>query len=223
MTDTLSHLDRVTPIARLRTDVSDRLKLPVFGVVIHTTGGGLPTKAKVLGVAPLFLAERIYGALGANAPHYCIGNDGAVIQVADEKRKMPHAGISAADRAEYLNRSWSLRVGQNTLAMWRKRWPGIKSPLGLFPSRSVNEDYIGIECIPLLLRQPDRSLFTQEQYDALSELLRDIASRHGIVLTGPRLLGHEDLEPLARWTSRGGWDPGALNSDPAFFWDRVKP
>ena len=40
-------------------------------------------------------------------------------------------------------------------------------------------------------------------------------------LPSPRLVGHEDIEPLERWNKQGGWDPGALRVKPKFVWASI--
>jgi N-acetyl-anhydromuramyl-L-alanine amidase AmpD len=101
----------------------------------------------------------------------------------------------------------------------------LKSPLGFFPGKSVNAVYLGIELIPLLTRQKDGSLFTPHQYESLSAILRGLRDQHnlpfGAGYFSVHLLGHEDINPLARFNSRGGWDPGSLNDDPTFDWSRL--
>jgi hypothetical protein len=54
-------------------------------------------------------------------------------------------------------------------------------------------------------------------------LLNEIAERRKLTLSGPRLVGHEDVHPLRRWDVYGGWDPGALREKPRFHWDQVTP
>jgi len=197
-------------------DVDDRTKVTPFGVCIHTTGRGVPALAKKLGTDPLAVAVDIYCAPGANFPHYVISGEGTILQVADERERARHAGINRIDRALYASGEWRRKISPAGLRLWMQRWPGVRSPLQLFPSRSVNDDYLGIELIP----RPDAT-FSSEQYEALSELLHDVQTRHGIVLKGARLVGHEDLEPLSRMDSKGGWDPGATRSAPRFLWRNV--
>jgi hypothetical protein len=68
--------------------------------------------------------------------------------------------------------------------------------------------------------------FTKAQHEAVARLACDVATRNGWPLTErwwrtPRLLGHEDLSPISRHDSRGGWDPGALREKPFFDWEYV--
>lgn len=66
--------------------------------------------------------------------------------------------------------------------------------------------------------------YTQQQHDAVATLAVDIAHRHGWSgqwWLSSRLVGHEDVSPITRHTSDGGWDPGALRSEPWFDWNYV--
>jgi N-acetyl-anhydromuramyl-L-alanine amidase AmpD len=156
-----------------------------------------------------------------NFPHYVLDGGGQLVQIADERERARHVAITPEQRVLFANGAWIGQVSVVGYALWRARWPDKKSPLQLFPSRSPNEDFIGIELIPSL-EMVDDSLFTEAQYQALSALLADIQTRYGITLTGSRLVGHEDLDPLSRWDKSGGWDPGQLRAKPYFSWDRVK-
>lgn len=192
-----------------------------WGFCIHTTGSGVPKTARDHGISPIEAALNYYCSPGANFPHYVIDSTGQIVQVADELIRARHAGIEFDDRMLYLSGDWRSRVDQPTLALWMAKW-NKKSPLGLFPSKSPNEDYLGCELIPQLSTLPNGSLFTDEQYAALKGLIADVASRYGITLVGDRLVTHEDLEPLQRWNHQGGWDPGALRDDPTFLWGKIR-
>jgi N-acetyl-anhydromuramyl-L-alanine amidase AmpD len=83
--------------------------------------------------------------------------------------------------------------------------------------KSPNDLYVGVELVP----SPDRT-FTYVQYFALASLLIEIRERRGVELSGRKLVGHEDLHPLARWNISGGWDPGALRAQPLFSWQKLR-
>ena len=207
-------------------DVTDRAKEQAYGFCVHTTGSGVPRRAKELGVDPLVVALDIYlepddpaHGVFTSFPHYVISSSGALVQIANDRERARHAGISVGDRAMYLSGAWRSKVSSAGLALWDSKW-GLKSPLGLFPSRSPNEDLLACEMIPLLAPLPNGSLFTPVQYDLLAALLDDVEVRHRISLSGRRLVAHEDIEPLARW-NRYGWDPGALAPTPVFLWADV--
>lgn len=205
-------------------DVTDRKQVQAWGLCVHTTGRGLPEEAKKLNRDGLVHAVEIYCRKDANFPHYVIGPGGDIRQIADDKERARHAGIDDAERKLYESGEWKKKVSAAALALWERRWPGVKNPLHLFPSRSPNEDYLGVELIPSLTKQPNGTLFTDAQYESLGKLCRDIEQRHGIKLEGKRLVGHEDLEPLSRWDKTGGWDPGGLRPEGKLYfdWGRVR-
>lgn len=207
----------------MRGDLPPRRQEVPFGVCVHSTGRGVPGKARKLRVDPMRVALDVYLSPVGDCPHYVIDYDGKIAQVADERLRARHAGVPADERAAYLDGSWVGRVAAVPLERWRRRWPGFKSPQHLYPTTSPNEAYLGIECIPLLepRSDDDPDLFTDSQYRALGALIADVETRWGISCSGPRLVGHEDVEPLTRWTSRAGWDPGSLSARPAFRWDRL--
>ena len=192
-----------------------------WGILVHTTGRGVPTRAKDTGLPAHEIALAYYLSSGANFPHYLIAGEGTIWAVADETVRAWHAGITTEDRAQYLTGEWETQVSPEGLAHWRARWPGIKSPQHLYPGKSPNEIYIGVELIPSNDRTDNGTLFTTAQYAALSKLIQDVATRHGFIPAGARLLGHEDVSPLTRWDKQGGWDPGFLRDNPLFRWDLV--
>lgn len=197
----------------------------LFGVVVHTTGQGVPSQAERSKMPPLRVALNIYGRSPNPFPHYVIGGGGELVQICAESQRAWHAGVEADDRAAYLDGTWEQRVSPTALALWKAKWPGVKSPSHLYPTVSPNDCTLGVELVPLLVRDSaTKTLYTPAQYSTLAKLLADIAERHQIKLKGNRLLGHEDIEPLRRWSSPGGWDPGALRATAQHFkWELVKP
>jgi len=99
---------------------------------------------------------------------------------------------------------------------WRDTWlpKKISSPLDLVSGRSPNTASVGIEL--QASKTPTKDIFTDEQYAALQELVKDISLRHNIHISRTRLLGHYDVSPMRRSTSKGGWDPGDR-----FSWNRL--
>lgn len=205
-----------------------------WGFLIHTTGRGLVDKARKKGLSPIKVALDWYrdSQNGANGypwggPGYVLDHDGKIYQIADDLVLTNHAG--GPDRARYLDGSWARMVSPETLARWRAQWPRHKSPQSLYPSRSANADYVGLEMIPCGagFGTPMRPglLFTKAQHDAVAALGRDLALRHGWpagwAKTG-RLVGHEDVQPLQRSDARGGWDPGHLRARPYFDFPAIR-
>lgn len=224
---TLTH----SPLAQLvkqPRDVANRASIVPWGVCVHTTGSGVPEEAARLGVPPLQEALSIYLApdrppIFTNFPHYVIDNDGTLVQLADEVERARHVAIPDEDRAMYLSGAWRSKCSATGVKLWDLRWgPGKRNPLQLYPSRHPNDDYLGVELIPLAVPLKSGSRFTSAQYDKLSELLEDIEQRYGLELEGSRLVGHEDISPLTRWNSGGGWDPGGLRGAPSFLWREVQ-
>jgi hypothetical protein len=208
-------------------DVTDRKNPKAFGVMLHTTGRGVLDAAKARGITPMEWAIRVYTARGAFFPHYVV-QDKVAWQIADERERAAHCGLPAMQRAHYMNGSWRRAVSPEGLALWNHRWPGVRCPPMLYPSRYPNEDYIGIEIIP----QPDAT-FSADSIATAATLTADILRRHGVkwavnvdpkddkkVIGTRQIVGHEDIEPLERWDAIGGWDPGALRAKPRWDWSR---
>jgi hypothetical protein len=198
-----------------------------WGFLIHTTGRGVPSKAAKTGRRPIDVALEIYAKSQSGklhpyqwgGPTYVLDHSGELYQLAPDNVVTYHAG--GPDREDYLDGDWIKRTTPAALAAWRKAWPRHKSPQNLYPSRSANTDYVGIECIPCGagFGTPMRPglLFTAAQHDALVDLGYDMAERHdwprGWERT-PRLVGHEDVQLLERQDAGGGWDPGWLRARP---------
>jgi len=204
-------------------DVRNRPDVKAFGVMVHTAGRGVLDKAKEWGVSPLKAAERIYTRKGASFAHYVIGHDGTILQIADEIEMAWHSGMPNEQRVLYTSGAWTGKVPPTALARWKAKWAGRKAPTDLYPTSSPNACYIGIELVP-----ESTATFTPQQYDKCGALICDIATRHGFMKTfidatfpSPRLVGHEDIEPLERWDKNGGWDPGALREVPKFDWNKI--
>lgn len=204
-----------------------------WGMCVHTTGRGVVESARRTGRAPEDVAIRIYlksqrGELHDyrwGGPTYLIDHGGAIYQMAPDRCLTAHAG--STDRPHYLDGSWAHRATPATLRHWRAAWPGHRSPQHLYPAKSANISYVGVEVIPLgagLGGAPRArgELFALAQYEALARLGRDLAARHGWPddwARGPRLVGHEDVQPLRRQDSGGGWDPGHLREPGRRYFD----
>lgn len=206
-----------TLVPRLR-DVVDRT-LPVWGLVVHTTGSGVVDEAKKKGVDPLEYAVSYYLQPDSYFAHYVVGYDGHIVQIADENERAPHVGFG--NRADYLSGAWEKMVPADLVARWHQRWPTRKNPACLFPGPSPNNAFCGVELLPLSTALPTGSRYTEAQEQAVVSLARDIAVRWSLPAgwqNMSRLVGHEDLSPI----DRPGWDPGALRATPWFRWGVVK-
>lgn len=188
-----------------------------YGIMIHTTGRGVISKAVQRGTTPVDEALNYY--LKTCGVHYLNGYDGTLIQMLPDDRFGAHAGVSEIHRKKMLSGEWKRDFSINVVSLWEKRWPGVKSPQHLFPTTSPNGSYIGVENVPKMNLQ-----YTDAQYETLIQLCFERGLAHnwpeGWHRTS-RLLCHEDTSPYTRWDSGGGWDPGALRESPRFDWDRL--
>jgi N-acetyl-anhydromuramyl-L-alanine amidase AmpD len=218
-------------------------KRAIHGICVHTTGDGIPAEVeKRAAKSPpnwatlhLDVAREVYVGMGLVGPHYVIDPYGSVEKYAKPELVRYHAGVAAEERRSFLDGHWeedANRIPRDVVAWWKRRWPGIKSPSHLYPSKSPNKDYIGIELIPAGSyvkskagstswqfqhgSRPgfDKQRFSVEQYCALAMLCNQLAETHGLDLEKPGVLvGHEDVNPY----SRPGWDPG--DKIEAFSWN----
>lgn len=198
---------------------------PLYGVMLHTTGSGLPKKVAKTPEATLRAGVNIYTRSGG--PHYVIGWDGRIVAtVADERIRGAHAGIeSSSSRSAYQSGNWKHLVSKPGVQLWERRWPGKGGPIDLIPTRDlndINDFWIGIEMIPVtpgggvFWAQPafNGARFTRAQHESARALTHDIARRHGFPsgwadknLT--RLVGHSDINPIDRDSAvLPLWDPG---------------
>jgi N-acetyl-anhydromuramyl-L-alanine amidase AmpD len=208
----------------------------IYGICVHTTGDGIPAEAAKSGKHPLDVARAVYLRMGLVGPHYVIDPFGQYEQYAPPEVIRYHAGIEAEQRRSFLDGHWledKNRIPADVVAWWQRRWPGIKSPAHLYPSKSPNKDYVGIELIPAgrYVKVPgihktqwrfehgskpgfDKQRFSLEQYFSLAKLCLQLSEENGLDLTKPGVLvGHEDLNPY----TRPGWDPGSKIE--AFSWN----
>lgn len=162
-------------------------------------------------------------------PHYLISYDGTIYQFVDETECAYHAGyggegdddqtkLYAQGKNTWLKRinadPWRLDKPFSGYTTWTNRWPSLESPLDLVTGYHPNDTSIGVELQEPKHHQPDK--FYDAQYEALIGLLRDSAGRNGLILDREHLLGHYDVNPIARSNSRGDRDPGEN-----FRWDRL--
>lgn len=232
---TLSYSPLAVKVEGVRNPASARVRTP-WGFLIHTTGGGVTAHAKQHGARPIDVAIQVYinSQNGSNGyfwggPAYVADHDGKLYQVAPDEALTAHAGdhspkYPTGTRPFYLDGTWVNRCSAETVAQWKKRWPTRKHPYSMFPSKSPNIDYVGLEMIPIGdgfggAPMAPGLRFTKAQHDTAIALGRDLGARHawpkGWASTG-RLLGHEDVDPLNRSDADGGWDPGAMRQHAYF-------
>ena len=181
------------------------------GYLVHTTGDGIPkgfidSKKKDL----LSYAVGVYEKMGDVGPHYIISPDGEVAQVRNETKIAWHAGVSGYEREMFLTGNWETdgRTAKEVVKWWKRKHAGVKSPSHLYPAKSPNQDFIGVEMIPAGTYtkndwEPTLSegaqlfgRFTIHQYMSLALL--------SLSAIPTRIVGHEDVNPI----TRPGWDPG---------------
>lgn len=190
-----------------------------WGVLIHTTGRGVLASAALRRKTPMEVAVKVYinmqfGSEGYKwgGPTYVIDGGGKIAQLAPDDIRTNHCG--GPNRAKYISGEWKQLVSQKTLELWTKAWAPRPHPYSLFPSRSPNDDMVGIELIPTITAR-----YTDAQMAALVDLVADIGKRAKWPdkwWRGSRLVGHEDVDPISRSDKGGGYDPGYLRDKPRF-------
>lgn len=206
-----------------------------WGLLLHTTGSGIVEKAKKTKKTPIEVALKWYrlsqdGASGYpwGGPTYVMDHDGTIYQIANESIVTNHCG--APNRADYLAGTWINKCSKAMVAQWHAHWgPKYKNPYQLFPSKSPNTDFVGVEMIPCgagfgTPMRPDLK-FTRAQHDAVITLGCDVAKRNLFPTAWAntsRLVGHEDIQPIDRHDKNGGWDPGWLREKPYFDFSYVR-
>jgi len=215
-----------------RRTTAIKTRIP-WGVCLHTTGGGITTKAKKKKKSPIEVALDIYLASqnGANGypwggPGYVIDHDGTVYKLADDTTRTNHVGriVEGVDRrTQYRDGSWVHLCSPRAVGEWHRRWPAYQHPYELFPSQGPNSNFVGIEMIPcgdgFGTPMTPKLRFTVAQHEAAAELALDIAKRNKFPKDWQytsRLLGHEDVGLIDRHDKEGGWDPGFLRMEPYF-------
>lgn len=209
-------------------DPRDATKRTPWGLLLHTTGGGVTHAAHKQNKTPLSIALKVYigSQNGDNGylwggPGYVLDHDGSLHQIAPDNARTEHAGGS--NRWRYFDGSWE-QAFPITTAAWKTKWgPKYNHPYQLFPARTPNVDYVGVEMIPCGdgFGTPMRSglRFTRAQHNTAAALAREMGPRLGWPAGWQhtsRFLGHEDVDPLSRSWPNGSWDPGCLRPDPFF-------
>lgn len=192
---------------------------PIVGHIIHTTGDTDLDK----------IIDWYQNGSSGIGPHYMISYDGTIYKFVDESECAYHAGyggegddsqvkLYSQGKNVWLNRinkePWTLPEAFDGYTTWQTRWPNLSSPLELVVDGHPNDTSIGIELQEPIHHLPDK--FFDAQYDSLVELLKDSAARNGLLLDRQHILGHYDVNPIARSGKDGDRDPGE-----AFKWDRL--
>jgi hypothetical protein len=206
-----------------------RRRLPVYGIVVHTTGSGPAIRAlanvkqKRGCQTALDCGLKYYYGGGGGFPHYVIDFEGLVHCTCPENYTAWHAAWTKETSGRHFWKAWS------PPEWWARVWGKDKTPLDLIPADagSPNSRHLGIE----ILGRADSGKDSDAQYQSLARLIVDIDRRHGLGIDrapSTKLLGHEDVNPLTgeggRANAHGGWDPGAhrvAGATPRFSWERL--
>lgn len=92
------------------------------------------------------------------------------------------------------------------------RWEHRDLPINFESDSDPNNYSIGIETLGFGAKTPDKDVYTAEMYASLRALVSDLSVKYGIPMEKGRIVGHEDVNPLARF----GWDPSS-----GFDWQRI--
>lgn len=209
-----------SPLAQQRTPykTGPSRGRPVHGLCVHMPGRTIIQRAVTAGRNPLEETISAYRR-GLEGPTYVLGYKGLpdLVQIADERTVTAH--VKSSHRVAYKS-GWA---GTPVHTLWRMTWDRWHkaNPTDLYPGDSPNRAYVGIEVLPLLKPGPTGLWHTEAQHDAVAALFADLGARHGFGFVHGRLVGHEDVNPLDREDSGGGWDPGALRIHPRWDWHRV--
>lgn len=229
-----------SPLAILAPNMRDPAGAPrrtPWGFLLHTTGRNVVEQAAKLKVLPRDNAFRYYRSSQRDhwgSAHYLIDHDGTIYQMAPDDVEIAHCGKKGA-RTLYrtpwrANPEWHKKVPYAAVKHWLRQWGDkYNDPFDLFPHESPNTDYVGAEMLAVAagfgVPAFPGALHTEAQHVAATRLARDLARRHGWPgdwHRTSRLVGHEDIQPQARSTSAGCWDPGWLRDAPYFDFARVR-
>lgn len=92
------------------------------------------------------------------------------------------------------------------------RWPSLDMPINFDIDPDPNNYSIGIETLGVGATTADPAVYPSAMYSSLRTLVMDLSKRYKIPMKKGRIVGHEDVNPVARF----GWDPA-----PGFDWASV--
>jgi len=169
-----------------------RAEAAIDMVVIHYTGSGT-----LAGTVRWFQdpASRV-------SAHYLVGKDGSIVQMVREGERAWHAGESLWKGRSNCNR-FSIGIEVINWGLLEKKFDGFYCAI----NNQYTQRYNGTT--PVKIAGKYWEPYTDEQYEALSELVRDIQGRRGVDLE--MIVGHTDIAPDRKI------DPGAH-----FDWTRFR-
>lgn len=86
-----------------------------------------------------------------------------------------------------------------------ERWPDFDTPVNFDIDPDPNNYSIGIECLSIGAKTKDKTAYSDEMYETLCSLIKNLSGKYGIPRTKGRIVGHEDVNPIGRF----GWDPNS--------------
>jgi N-acetyl-anhydromuramyl-L-alanine amidase AmpD len=179
----------------------------VNSVIIHTTGYGAGLKrlknkyGDDLGAIGKDYAKRMANILKYKG-HFLIDYAGVIYQFLPLGEVAWHTGS---------NKRRKLKSSKPP-GWWSLRWKDYERPTELpsWKSNSPNSVSVGID----LLAHGSGAIaegYTKEQYGSLTKLVKALCKDLGIPTERKYIVGHEDVDPISRGTSKGGWDPGKFD------------
>ncbi len=87
---------------------------------------------------------------------------------------------------------------------FNSRWPDLDMPVNFAVDENPNNYSIGIEIVGYGAKTADPKAYTPAMYTSLRLLVNDLSGKYSIPLTKDRVVGHDDVNPIARWYC----DPG---------------
>lgn len=191
----------------------------ILGFILHSTGDKDEGK----------IVDYYVNSSKGVCPHGMINYAGLIREFCPIERVAYHTGYGEADdpddqqQALYrqgldvwtrrINKApWKLKDPYSGYEDWKRRWPGLASPLDLVFGDRPNRRSIGIELQEptddMARRTPDH--FTDAQYESLAWLIRRY---HGAIgapfpLDAAHVVDHYSCTPISRAKKSGGWDIG---------------
>jgi len=116
-----------------------------------------------------------------------------------------------ADANPVWDNSEAVFVGRGDGTAWpdfayfRHRWQDLDIPVNFDTDGDPNNYSIGIECLSVGAKTADKAVYSDEMYETLEVLTKNLSDKYGIPRTKGRIVGHEDVNPIGRF----GWDPNA--------------
>ena len=181
----------------------------INSIIIHTTGYGAGLKrlkekhGDDLAAIGKDYAKRMANILKYKG-HFLIDHVGVIYQFLPVSEVGWHTGSNKRKKLK----------NDNPPGWWSLRWKDYERPTELpsWKSNSPNTVSVGID----LLAHGNGAVvkgYTKEQYDSLVRLVKILCEDLDIPTEKRYIVGHEDVDPISRGTSKGGWDPGKFDWD----------